>query len=101
MHAAAGFPVNYTWLKAIKHGNYNSWPGLTYNNAAKYFLQSVETIKGHTVNSSQGVISTKNIKHKKNNNKIEKSQEKIQQKQKSGTEDILPQQKTKEIRIWD
>ena len=36
MHAAAGFPVRSTWLKAIKCGNFNSWPGLTYNNAAKY-----------------------------------------------------------------
>ena len=58
-HAAAGFPVKSTWLKAIKHGNYNSWPGLTYNNAAKYFPESVETIKGHMVQSSQEVRSTK------------------------------------------
>ena len=28
MHAAAGFPVRSTWLKAIKNGNFNSWPGL-------------------------------------------------------------------------
>ena len=45
MHAVAGFPVRSTWLKAIKNGNFNSWPGLTYNNAAKYCPQSVETIK--------------------------------------------------------
>ena len=101
MHAAAGFPVNSTWLRAIKHGNYNSWPGLTYNNAAKYFSQSVETIKCHMVQSSQVVRYTKNTKHKKNNNQIEKSQETIQQQQQSDTEEILPQQKTKEIHIWD
>ena len=35
MHAAAGFPVKYTWLKAIKKGNFESWPVLTYTNAAK------------------------------------------------------------------
>ena len=35
MHAAAGFPVKYTWLKSIKHGNYNSCTGFIYNNAAK------------------------------------------------------------------
>ena len=29
-HAAAGFPVRDTWLKAIKSGNFDSWPGLTY-----------------------------------------------------------------------
>ena len=61
MHAAAGFPVRSTWLKSIKNGNFNTWPGLTYNNAAKYFPQSMETIKGHMVQSSQGVISTKNM----------------------------------------
>ena len=29
-HAAAGFPVRDTWLKEIKAGNFDSWPGLTY-----------------------------------------------------------------------
>ena len=99
MHAAAGFPVKSTWLKSIKHGNYNSWPGLTYKNAAKYFPQSVETIKGHIVQSSQGVRSTKKTKHQKHNNQKKTSQETIHQQ--SDTADILPQQKTKEIHIWD
>ena len=30
LHAAAGFPVRDTWLRAIKAGNFTSWPGLTY-----------------------------------------------------------------------
>ena len=38
LHAAAGFPVKSTWLAAIKAGNYASWPGLTYANAAKYIV---------------------------------------------------------------
>ncbi len=29
LHAAAGFPTKDTWVKAIKNGNYVSWPGLT------------------------------------------------------------------------
>ena len=49
MHAAAGFPVKSTWHKKIKNGNFESWPGLTYNNAAKYFPHSVKTLKGHMV----------------------------------------------------
>ena len=53
------------------------------------------------VQSSQGVRSTEKTKHKKHNNQIETSQEKIQQQQHSDIEDILPQQKTKEIYIWD
>ena len=32
-HAAAGFPVRTTWLKAIKVGNYRTWPVLTLANA--------------------------------------------------------------------
>ena len=34
-HAAAGYPVTDTWLKAIKVDNYNTWPGLTLQNATK------------------------------------------------------------------
>ena len=99
MNVAAGFPVNSTWLKGIKHGNYNSDPGLTYSNAAKYCQKLVETIKLHMVHSLQGVIYTKNTKHKKHNNKKKTAQETIQQQ--SDPADILPQQKTKEIHIWD
>ena len=87
MHAAAVFPVRSTWLKAIKNGNFNSWPGLTYNNAAKYCPQSMETIKGRMVQYSQGVGSTKKIDRKIQNNQIEKSQ------QQSNTDDIIPNQK--------
>ena len=39
MHAASVFPVKSTWLKAIKRGNFLTWPGLTYSNAAKYCPQ--------------------------------------------------------------
>ena len=35
LHAAVGFPIKYTWLDAIKSGNYTTWPGLTFSNAAK------------------------------------------------------------------
>ena len=59
MHAAAGLTVQSTWLKAIKNVNFSICPGLTYSNAAKYCPHAVETIKGHMVQSSQGVISTK------------------------------------------
>ena len=89
MHAEAGFPVRSKWLRAIKNGNFNSWPGLTYNNATKYFPHSVETIKGHMVKSYQGVRSTKRTSNKIHNNQIEKSQ------QQSNTDNILPNQKTK------
>ena len=56
-HAAAGFPLRDTWLKAIKNRNYASWPGITYENAKKYCPSADETIKGHLVQSRQGVRS--------------------------------------------
>ena len=93
MHAAAGFPVRSTWLKAIKNRNFNSWPGLTYNNAAKYFPQSMKTIKGPMLQSSQGVRSTKKIDRKVHKNQIGKAQ------QQSNTDDIIPNKKTQEIHI--
>ena len=71
------------------------WPGLTYNDAAKYFPQSIETMKGYMVQSSHGVISTKRMDRKVHNNPMEKLQ------QQSNTEDSIPDQKTQEIHIWD
>ena len=62
-HAAAGFPVRDTWIKAIQAGNFKSWLGLTLQNATKYFPMSKETMKGHMVQKRQNVRSTKR-KHK-------------------------------------
>ena len=61
MHAASGFPVKSTWLREIKRGNFETWPGLTYSNPSKYFALAVETMKGHMVQSSQGIQSTKKM----------------------------------------
>ncbi len=58
-HACAGFPVKQTWLKAIKAGNFNSLPGLTYANAARYCPDADKTIKGHLAQQCQNVRSTK------------------------------------------
>ena len=57
MYAASGFLVMSTWLRAIKRGNFETWPGLTYSNPSKYFPRAVETMKGHMLLSSQVVIS--------------------------------------------
>ena len=54
-----GFPVKSTWLDTIKAGNFASWPGLKYQNAAKYSPSSDETIKGHMAQTRQNVRSTK------------------------------------------
>ena len=55
MYAESGVPVKSTWIRAIKRGNFETWPGLTYSNASKYFPRAVDTIKGHMIQSSQGV----------------------------------------------
>ena len=68
LHARVGFPARDTWLRAIKVGNYATWPGLTYNNAAKYCPNTDETIMGHMVQTRQGVRSTKPKKPKKPTN---------------------------------
>ena len=58
-HADSGYPVISTWMNAIKAGNYESWPWLTYNNRARYCPSADENIKGHMVQTRQGVRSTK------------------------------------------
>ena len=58
-HAAAGFPVRYTWVKPIEAGNFTSWTGLTYHNAAKACTITGNTLKGHIVQVRQGIRSTK------------------------------------------
>ena len=46
-HTTAGFLFKFTWLFTIKAGNFLSWPGLTYDHAAKYCPNFDETIKCH------------------------------------------------------
>ncbi|MCP4744891.1 MAG: hypothetical protein GY874_01945, partial [Desulfobacteraceae bacterium] len=46
-HGCAGFPTCETWVKAIKAGNYDTWPGLTAKAAAKHFPEHDEEKKGH------------------------------------------------------
>ena len=63
MHVVEGFSFKSTWLREIRKGNFATWPGLTYSNAEKYCPHAVETIKGHMVQYSQGVRSTKKKTH--------------------------------------
>ena len=59
LHACAGFPAKPTWLKAIKRGNYASWPHLSKEAVRKHFPESDETHQGHMRNARQGLRSTK------------------------------------------
>ncbi len=47
LHAAAGFLVEETWLKAVRGGNYSTWPLINITNVAHYFPESDEMQKGH------------------------------------------------------
>ncbi len=58
-HACLGFPVKQTWLDAIKAGNCNTFKGLTYSNAAKYYPDADEIIMGHLAQQRQNVRLTK------------------------------------------
>ena len=58
LHASAGFPVKSTCLDYIKAGNFASFPGLKYQNAAKYCPSSIDTLKGHMEQTRQNVHST-------------------------------------------
>ena len=48
LHAAAGFPVVDTWVKAIRNGQFATWPGLTSALVYKNLPKSNETLKGYT-----------------------------------------------------
>ncbi len=59
LHASAGHPVKDTWTKAIKAGNFTTWPGLSVKAVHKYFPESDETKQGHMNKQHQNVRSTK------------------------------------------
>ncbi len=58
-HAAAGFPVKESFIKAVRNGNYATWPKLTITLINKYMPDSDETAKGHLKGQCQGIRSTK------------------------------------------
>ena len=62
MHAASGFPVKSMWLRAIKRGNLRRGQALHTQISPSISQKKVETMKGHMVQSSQVLLSTKNKK---------------------------------------
>ncbi len=59
LHAVVGHPTEDTWLKAIRKGNYNSWPLIDTKKVRKYFPESEETQFRHMRGQRQGVRSTR------------------------------------------
>jgi hypothetical protein len=54
-HAAAGFPVKESFIKAVRNGNYATWPKLTVMLVHKYMPESDEMAKGHLKGQRQGI----------------------------------------------
>jgi hypothetical protein len=59
LHTAAGHPPEDTWVKAVRHGNFNLWPLIDTKNVRKYFPELEETQLGHMQGQRQGVQSTR------------------------------------------
>ena len=60
MHAAAGFSVKETWIRAVRAGNYTTWPGLSVKSVRKYCPDDPEeTLEGHMRGQRQGFRSTR------------------------------------------
>jgi hypothetical protein len=65
LHAACFSPVTSTFVRAIKRGHFNSWPGLTAQLINKSLPPSIATVKGHIAQEKQHLQSTG--KHKTQN----------------------------------
>ena len=59
MHAVCGYPLKFTWIKAIKSGNFIVWPMLNEGNVVKYYPETTKTPKGNLNQSRKNVRSTK------------------------------------------
>jgi hypothetical protein len=58
-HLAAGFPSKETFIRAVRNGNYATWPKLTIQLIHKYMPNLDKTAKGHLKGQCQGIRSTK------------------------------------------
>jgi hypothetical protein len=59
LHAAAGYPVVSTWLKAIAKGYFTTWPGLTVQTVKRHMRKSIITAMGHQDQQRSNRQSTK------------------------------------------
>lgn len=62
LHAACFSPCTATFVKAIKNGNFATWPGLTEKLVTKFLAPSIATARGHMKQERQHLQSTKNSK---------------------------------------
>ncbi len=60
LHAGAGHPTEDTWLKAIKKGNYNSWPLIDAKKVRKYPRVRGNTVRAHERTTPRSPVDTHN-----------------------------------------
>ena len=58
-HGACFSPVKSTLLRAIKNGNFLTWPGFTYAATNKFLTTTIPTILGHLQQERKNLHSTK------------------------------------------
>jgi len=59
LHACCFSPATSTFIKAIKNGNFLTWPGLTAENVRKHLPVFIATLKGHMNEERKNIQSTK------------------------------------------
>ena len=57
-HAAMFSPTKDTFIRAIRNGNFQSWPGLTTETATKFLTSTIATQFGHLKQERQNLQST-------------------------------------------
>jgi hypothetical protein len=60
LHGTIGLPVNSTLLRAVKAGNFRSFPGLSVANVERYCpTNATPTVLGHLAQVQKGLRSTR------------------------------------------
>ena len=60
-HAACSSPAKATFIKAIKSGNFSTWPGLTVELATKFLEPTIATHFGHLKQERMNLQSTRQL----------------------------------------
>ena len=63
LHACTFIPALPTFLRAIRRGHIQSWPGLTPALITKHLFKSLATSKGHLRSEQKNIQSTKIAKY--------------------------------------
>jgi hypothetical protein len=58
LHAACGYPVPSTWIRAIESGHFATWPGLTADLVRKHLPKAMATAQGHMHQQRQNIRTT-------------------------------------------